>query len=189
MHGPKRHYLVRAMLAVALGSVVACTDGVTPPPSAVAGVQRAAAPIVELNPQPEPPSSALRFEVNPDGTDWYGTVYVGETACGYMKLLQTRSSVTGIVDHVGYSLAIQGDNPDYVLDAALSGIIQSHRVVLNGSITDGFYAGETIHPVGEIAPGTDGLVDGLTTMTGFIQLNPQPEPPSSAYPPSPCLGE
>jgi hypothetical protein len=142
-----------------------------------------------VDPQPEPPSSlALRFELNPDGADWFGTVYVGDRACGYMELHKTRSDLTDLVDHVGYTLSIQGDNPDYILDADVSGVIANHHVVLDGRIGSGYYAGETIHPRGNITPAPVGLVDAPTSMTGLIQLNPQPEPPSFAYAPSPCLG-
>jgi hypothetical protein len=164
-------------------------DAVTSPRPANTGLRRAAEPVVELNPQPEPPSSlVLRFELNPDGTDWFGTVYVGDRACGTMKLLQTQSALTGIIRHVGYSLRIQGDNPDYVLNADLSGVIANRHVVLNGRIGSGYRAGETIRPLGDITSAPDLLVARPTMMMGLIQLNPQPELPSFAYPPSPCLG-
>jgi hypothetical protein len=146
-------------------------------------------PVVDANSRPEPPSSlALRFGLNPDGADWYGTVYVGGRECGTMELVQIRSNVTGIVAHVEYSMRIQGDDPDYVLDADLGGVIANHHVVLNGRVSTGYYAGETVHPLGNITAAPEGLVDGLATMTGLIKLDPQPEPPSFAYPPSPCLG-
>ncbi|MCG6954978.1 MAG: hypothetical protein LJF04_03225 [Gemmatimonadetes bacterium] len=183
------HCISGATLALALVATAACTDGVTRPRPADAEMGRAAEPVVDLNLQPEPPSSlALRFELNPDGADWFGTVYVGDRACGYMQLLHPRSGLTGIVDHVEYRLSIQGDNPDYVLDAGVSGVIANHHLVLNGRIGSGYYAGETIHPRGDITPAPDGPVDVLTTMKGLIQLYPQPEPPSFVYPPSPCLG-
>jgi hypothetical protein len=189
MHSLNHRRLSGGTLALALVVTAACNDAVTPSPAASGAIQRSAESIVDLNPQPEPPSVlALRFELNPDGTDWFGTVYVGNQACGTMDLLQTGSSLTGIVDHVGYTLNIQGDNPDYVLDADLSGVIANRHVVLNGRIGTGYYSGETIHPLGDITPAPNGPVDELTSMTGLIQLNPQPEPPSFAYPPSPCLG-
>lgn len=189
MTRPNPRHPSRAMLPLVLAMATGCSDSVTPSQPADQGVRLAVEPIAQLNPQPEPPSSlALRFELNPDGTDWFGTVFVGDQACGYMKLLQTRTRLTGVVDHVGYKLSIQGDNPDYLLDADLSGVFANRHVVLNGRIGTGFYAGETIHPLGVVTTAPEGVVDALTTMTGIIQLNPQPEPPSFVYPPSPCLG-
>lgn len=138
-----------------------------------------------LNPQPEPPSILLQFTLNPDGTDWYGHVYVGDQSCGTMQMLQDTLWQSGIVTHVGYSLSVAGDNPDFKMDATVAGIAVQGMVVLNGSVDSGAYAGQTIHPLGEIQTGGDSS-DLETTMLGIIMLNPQPEPPSDAFPPSPC---
>lgn len=138
-----------------------------------------------LNPQPEPPSILLHFALIPDGTDWYGTVYVGNEACGTMDLKSGGSWQSGIVTHVSYSLAVTGANPDFQLDANVAGIRVQGMVVLNGTVDSGAYDGQTIHPLGEIQ--TSGDPDNLeATMLGAIMLNPQPEPPSAEFPPSPC---
>jgi hypothetical protein len=185
--------ILGAALAVA-AALAACADPGASPLAPTANVRRAADAVVDLNPQPEPPSLQLDFVLTPDGTDWFGTVSVGGQACGTMQLTPTQVVETdlvppeaawwqsGIVTHVGYSLTIQGENPDFVMDADLAGIVQGGRFVLNGMVGSGAYAGQTLHPRGQIAPGT------LPTMTGTVQLNPQPEPPSSQYPPSPCVG-
>jgi hypothetical protein len=140
---------------------------------------------IYLNPQPEPPSLLLQFALSPDGTDWYGHVYVGDQSCGTMQLLQDTVWQSGIVTHVGYSLSVVGDNPDFAMDAAVAGIAVRGMVVLNGSVDSGAYAGQTLHPMGQIQTGGDSG-DLEATMLGIIMLNPQPEPPSDAYPPSPC---
>lgn len=151
-------------------------------------------PINELNPQPEPPSLQLHFSMTPDGDAWFGTISVGGQACGAVQLNPQPEppfpQQTGVVTHVAYALSIQGDNPDFLLDADLSGIVAGNHVVLNGVVSDGFYAGQTLHPRGSITlPPPDSPTDLQTTMTGIIQLNPQPEPPAPAeYPPSPCTG-
>ena len=144
-----------------------------------------AAPIAQLNPQPEPPSLDIEYLLTPDGADWFGTVFVDGEACGSMELLVTNSQQTGVVTHVGYALSITGDNPNFQLGAALDGVIVRHNVVLNGAVDSGYYSGQTIHPRGMIQT-SGGSVDQLTSMEGELQLNPQPEPPSFAYPPSPC---
>ncbi len=141
---------------------------------------------VQLNPQPEPPSFVIDYRLNPDGDDWYGRAYVGGEACGTIQLLQTKSKQTGIVTHVGYNLSIAGPNPDFILDASLEGVIVRGHVVLNGKVNSGYYAGRTIHPRGVIQTSGGGPVDQLATMLGTVELNPQPEPPSFEYPPSPC---
>lgn len=151
-------------------------------------VRRQANAVVQLNPQPEPPSLKLGFALSPDGGDWYGTVYVGGQACGSIQLLATTPRQTGVASHVGYTLTIAGDNPDFQLAANLAGVVTHAHVVLNGVVSSGFYAGQTIHPRGVISTSNGGPVDELTTLTGTVQLNPQPEPPSAPYPPSPCTG-
>ncbi len=183
MQQPARpHVAIAALMLVAI--LAACTDAAQPMDQESVPV-RSAAPITELNPQPEPPSLALRYELGPDGTDWFGTVYVGDEACGTMQLVQTATRSTGVARHVVYSLTIVGANPAFLMDATLSGIVVRDHVVLNGRVHDGAYAGRTIHPRGEIQTTiTDG--EAFTRMTGLVQLNPQPEPPSSDYPPSPC---
>ncbi|MGD8321888.1 MAG: hypothetical protein PVJ02_15680 [Gemmatimonadota bacterium] len=174
-----------ALLSIA-AAATACSDGAQPlAPDAV--TTRVADPVTELNPQPEPPSLELRFQLTFDG-EWSGTVFVGDQACGSMRLVpvlidEGTSSETGTVTHVAYGLGITGSNPDFTLQAGLSGIVEQGMVVLNGPVTDGAYAGQILHPRGEIQ--SEG---GATTLTGSVQLNPQPEPPSEAYPPSPCQG-
>jgi len=153
--------------------------------------ERAAAPIIDLNPQPEPPSLELQFTMTPDGASWFGTISVGGRACGSVQLNpqpEPPSRQTGVVTHVAYSLSIQGDDPAFLLDADLSGIVAGGHVVLNGRINNGAYAGQTIHPRGDIAvPPPDAPLDLSTTLTGALKLNPQPEPPAPEYPPSPCV--
>lgn len=139
-----------------------------------------------LNPQPEPPSLQVRFALSPDGGDWFGHVFVGDESCGSIQLLSTGAETTGIVTHVGYALSITGANPAFQLDASLQGVIVQGRVVLNGMVSSGAYAGQTIHPRGTIQVAGGGTTDQLTTLAGAVQLNPQPEPPSMEYPPSPC---
>lgn len=186
-----RHRVHRGVLGAALVLVTvtaACHDAGTSPLVPAATTRRAGDAIVDLNPQPEPPSLSLHYVLSPDGSDWFGMVYVGDQACGSMQLLQTSSRQTGIVTHLAYSLSIQGANPDFQMDADLSGVLVRGRVVLNGKVRNGTYAGRTIHPQGRIvAAPEDGSVDLLTRMLGAIELNPQPEPPSASYPPSPCI--
>lgn len=142
--------------------------------------------IVALNPQPEPPSFEIQYQLTPDGADWFGMVYVGGEACGTMQLLQTTPKQTGVATHVGYDLSITGDNPAFQLDASLAGVIVKQRVVLNGTVDSGYYAGRTVHPRGTIQTFGGGPIDQITTLQGTIKLNPQPEPPSFEFPPSPC---
>lgn len=174
-------------LAIALVcglAMTACSDaGATVAPNGPPSRTNDATPY--LNPQPEPPSILLHFALHPDGTDWFGPVYVGDQSCGTMQLLRDTSWQSGIVTHVGYSLSIAGDNPDFTMDATVAGIAVRGMVVLNGSVDSGAYAGQTLHPMGEVQAGGDS--DDLeATMLGIVMLNPQPEPPSDAYPPSPC---
>ena len=191
-----RRFLHRGILCAALAvatASAACADPGASPLAPTANVRRAADVVVDLNPQPEPPSLQLDFVLTPDGADWFGTISVGGQECGSMQLTPTQVVETdvappeaawwqsGIVTHVGYTLSIQGTNPDFQMDADLAGIVENGQVVLNGMVGSGAYAGQTLHPRGQIAPGT-------LTMTGTVQLNPQPEPPSSQYPPSPCVG-
>lgn len=143
--------------------------------------------LVQLNPQPEPPSLVIEYQLIPRGEGWAGSVYVGGQACGTMQLVQTKSEQTGIVMHVGYNLSIAGYNPDFQLDASLSGVIVRQHVVLNGTVGSGYYAGRTVHPRGVIQTTGGGPTNQLTTMLGTVQLNPQPEPPYPAFPPSPCI--
>ncbi|MCG6987521.1 MAG: hypothetical protein LJF06_05020 [Gemmatimonadetes bacterium] len=197
-----RRFLHRGILCAALAvatAFAACADPGASPLAPTANVRRAADAVVDLNPQPEPPSLQLDFALNPDGTDWFGRIYVGGQACGTMQLTPAQVVETdlvppeaawwqsGIVTHVRYTLGIQGANPDFEMHADLAGIIVGGRVVLNGMVGSGAYAGQTLHPRGQIVLPSPGG-DQLTTMTGTVQLNPQPEPPSSQYPPSPCVG-
>lgn len=173
------------MLALFLAmAAVACNDAGKP--LAPDGAPRRSADATPyLNPQPEPPSMLLHFALSPDGTDWYGTVYVGDEACGTMQLLQDTVWQSGIITHVGYQLAVTGDNPDFSLNASVAGITVQSMVVLNGTVDSGAYEGRTIHPLGEIQT-SDDSGDLFVTMLGAVMLNPQPEPPSAAFPPSPC---
>lgn len=186
MQSSARFGALCALLSIAVAAT-ACSDGSQPlAPGPVTA--HAADPVTELNPQPEPPSLELTFQLTFDG-GWFGTVFVGDQACGSMQLVPvlidegTSSTQTGTVTHVGYGLGITGSNPDFTLQAGLSGTVEQGMVVLNGLVTDGAYAGQTLHPRGEIQS-----VGGVMTLTGSVQLNPQPEPPSAAYPPSPCQG-
>lgn len=187
---PGASALSLALVAVAT-LAGACADAGASPLAPSAGsqaAQRSSDAIVDLNPQPEPPSLRLDFRLTPDGTDWFGTIFVGDQACGSMQLRQTSSRQTGVVTHVGYGLSIQGTNPDFQMDADLSGIVVRGRVVLNGTVAHGAYAGQTLHPRGQIVvPPPNSPIDLTTTLTGAVQLNPQPEPPAPAYPPSPCI--
>jgi len=146
---------------------------------------------VDLNPQPEPPSQPLLlgFAVSPDGGDWFGTVFVGDQACGSIQFVHSDWSQTGVVTHIDYHLAIAGANPDFRLGADLSGILNPVRMALHGTVTEGAYAGQVVNPMGAVQTTSGGgPVDELTTIRGWLQLNPQPEPPSMEYPPSPCTG-
>ena len=146
------------------------------------------APIVDLNPQPEPPSLSLDYNLAFGDGGWFGMVYVGGQACGMMSMIPTASNQTGVATHVGFNLNIIGTNPDFALSASLAGVVVQQRVVLNGVIENGYYAGTTIHPRGTIQGlGSGGPIDQLPTLQGTIKLNPQPEPPSFEYPPSPCV--
>ncbi|HKJ92723.1 MAG TPA: hypothetical protein VJ957_06120 [Longimicrobiales bacterium] len=176
-----------AFVCVLALAAAACSDA-GPIVAPNGNLQRQDQPHVLFNPQPEPPALIMDYALTPDGGDWYGTVQVGGESCGTMQLIQTESDETGIVTHVGYELSITGANPDFQLNASLDGVVVRGHVVLNGRISSGFYAGQTIHPRGEIRTVGGGPVDRLTTLTGAVQLNPQPEPPSMAYPPSPCSG-
>lgn len=183
MHEFARPRVVLATLML-VPILAACSDVAQPMDQESVPV-RSSAPVAELNPQPEPPSLTLSYQLRPDGTDWFGTVYVGDEACGTMALEQTASRSTGVATHVGYDLTIVGANQAFLMDATLFGLVVRDHVVLDGRVHDGAYAGRTIHPRGQIQTT---LQDGeaFTTMTGLVQLNPQPEPPSSDYPPSPC---
>jgi len=146
---------------------------------------------IDLNPQPEPPSQPLLlgFVVSPDGGDWFGTVYVGDQACGSIQFVHSDGTQTGVVSHIDYHLGIVGANPDFQVGADLSGILNPVRMVLHGTVTEGAFTGQTVNPMGAIQTTSDGgPVDQLTTIRGWLQLNPQPEPPSMEYPPSPCMG-
>ncbi|MEJ2215201.1 MAG: hypothetical protein P8099_01175 [Gemmatimonadota bacterium] len=110
---------------------------------------------------------------------------MGDESCGSMQLVQGGSWQSGIVTHVSYSLAVSDIDGNPFLNASVAGIAVKGMVVLNGTVDSGAYDGQTIHPLGEIQ--TSGNPDNLeATMLGAIMLNPQPEPPSTEFPPSPC---
>jgi hypothetical protein len=185
-----QHGVVLLALSFAAAAASSCSDPGASPLAPATQSMTAADGTVDLNPQPEPPSLELDYALTPDGTDWFGTIQVGNQSCGSMQLVQTSSRQSGIVTHVAYALSIQGENPAFGMDADLSGIVVRGRVVLNGKVSGGFYDGQAIHPRGQIVASTDeNPIDQLTRMIGTVELNPQPEPPSAAYPPSPCVAE
>lgn len=144
-------------------------------------------PIVDLNPQPEPPSLNLQYKLTFGDGGWFGRVYVGDQACGSMSMMPTASKQTGVATHVAFDLNIIGDNTDFALDASLAGVVVQQKVVLNGVVDDGYYAGTTIHPRGTLSIPSGGPIDQFPTLQGTVKLNPQPEPPSFEFPPSPCV--
>ena len=173
-----------SLVFVFLFAIATNANALPAPSNEVAGLDQ---PIVDLNPQPEPPSLDVDYSLTFGDGGWFGMVYVGGQACGMMSMIPTASKQTGVATHVNFNLSIIGDNPDFALDASLAGVVVQQKVVLNGMVENGFYAGTTIHPRGTIQGLGSGVpIDQLPTLQGTVKLNPQPEPPSFEYPPSPC---
>ncbi len=184
-YGRSRACLV-ALMAWGAG---ACADAPTAPAVDPGAVAAARGPVdVELNPQPEPPAPlVVGFTVSPDGDSWYGEIFVGDQSCGSLELPAVQSRATGVVSHLAFTLQLTGANPDFHLVADVAGIANGRNglLSLNGVVTDGVMQGAHVHLGGRGEP------SGLGGVSGYVELNPQPEPPSAAghtYPPSPCQG-